>query len=141
MSKTAEKEGVSLSVDAAEGLPLLKIDKDRITQVLTNLVNNALKYAPGKPVVIKTSKQINTVTVSVIDSGEGIKEEDIDKLFQTFSQLKKGKERKTGSTGLGLAISKKIIEQHNGKIWVESAPEKGCAFSFLLPIEERRQRV
>jgi PAS domain S-box-containing protein len=141
MSKVAEKENVQLSVEPALDLPALQIDKDRIIQVLTNLVNNALKYAPGNPVVIKTSKQVNTVTVSVIDHGEGIKEEDTDKLFQTFSQLKKGKERKTGSTGLGLAISKKIIEQHNGKIWVESAPGKGCTFSFLLPIAERRKRA
>jgi len=140
MSKVAEKEGVSLSENITRDLPLIKMDKDRITQVLTNLVNNAIKYAPGKPVVIKTSKQANTVTVSVVDHGEGIKEEDLDKLFQTFSQLKRGKERKTGSTGLGLAISKKIIEQHNGKIWVESTPGQGAAFSFLLPIAERRRR-
>ena len=140
MSKMAEKEGVRLSEEEAQDLPMIKMDKDRIIQVLTNLVNNAIKYAPGKPVIIKTSKQLNTVTVSVVDHGDGIKDEDLDKLFQTFSQLKKGKERKTGSTGLGLAISKKIIEQHSGKIWVESTPGGGSTFSFLLPIAERRKR-
>ncbi len=140
MKQVAEKEGVSLSVDAGMDLPAIRFDKDRIIQVLTNLVNNAIKYAPGKPVVIETSRQKNTVTVTVVDHGDGIKEEDLDKLFQTFSQLQKGKERKTGSTGLGLAICKKIIEQHSGKIWVESEPGRGSRFAFLLPIEERRKR-
>jgi len=140
MKHVAEKEGVMLVVEPGMDLPVVKFDKDRITQVLTNLVNNAIKYAPGKPVLIETSRQKNTVAVAVVDQGDGIKEEDMDKLFQTFSQLQKGKERKTGSTGLGLAICKKIIEQHSGKIWVESQFGKGSKFIFLLPIEERRKR-
>jgi len=87
----------------------------------------------------------NFIKVSVQDTGPGIKEEDIPKLFQEFTQLKEGIERKTGSTGLGLAISKQIIEIHKGKIWAESPPAgeagefgKGTSFNFVLPVKERR---
>ncbi len=140
MATTAEKEKTEITLDLQEDLPMIHMDCDRITQVLTNLVSNAIKYAGGKPITIKTQQKNNTVKVSIIDQGEGIKEEDFDKLFQSFSQLKKGKERKTGSTGLGLVISKRIVEGHGGKIWVESKFGKGSVFSFVLPIKERRGR-
>ncbi len=139
MEKIAQKDGCELKTELDETIPEINMDHDRVTQVVTNLVNNAIKYAAGKPITIKTSHQGNTIQVSVIDQGEGIKEDDFEKLFQTFSQLKKGKERKTGSTGLGLAISKKIVESHGGKIWVESEYGKGSSFSFLIPVEERRK--
>ncbi|MDP8266878.1 MAG: PAS domain S-box protein [Candidatus Aceula meridiana] len=140
MDKVAKKENVELKADIQENLPQVGFDHDRITQVVTNLVSNAVKYASGKPVTLQARQEGNTIKVSVIDQGDGIKEEDFSKLFQTFSQLKKGKERKTGSTGLGLAISKKIVEEHGGKIWVESKEGEGSIFSFILPIEERRKK-
>ena len=140
MEKVAQKEGADLKLDLDGSLPKVSMDRDRVTQVVTNLLSNAIKYAGGKPITMKTLHEHNTVQISIVDQGEGIKEEDFDRLFQTFGQLKKGKERKTGSTGLGLAISKKIVEGHGGRIWVESEHGKGSAFSFLLPIKERRKR-
>ena len=120
-------------------MPRVNIDVDRITQVLTNLVSNSFKFTEGGKVTISTSNSDNKVQIQVSDTGCGIKEEDLPKLFRKFEQLASGGERKTGGTGLGLAICKEIIEQHGGKIWVESEFEKGSTFQFVLPIKERRR--
>ncbi len=87
---------------------------------------------------VTTGKGNNTIQVSVKDTGLGVKEEDMPLLFQKFSQLEHGLERKAGGSGLGLTISKEIIEIHKGKIWAESKFGEGSTFSFLLPIKERR---
>ena len=79
----------------------------------------------------------NTIQVSVKDQGIGIKEEDLDKLFHSFSQISSGLGRQTGGTGLGLALCKKIIEHHRGKVGVQSAHGQGSTFYFILPILDR----
>lgn len=120
-----------------ESIPMVKFDKDKITQVLTNLVSNAIKFTLNGSVSIITSKGPNTIQVTVKDTGPGVKEEDLDKLFQYFEQIGDIKQRR-GGTGLGLAICKEIITMHNGKIWVESQHGQGTSFHFVLPIVERR---
>jgi len=140
MRPVAEEKKLEFSTRLAENLEQVKCDRDRITQVLTNLVNNAIKFMDKGAIIISTQKKENAVVVSVKDTGKGVKQEDMDKLFQDFSQLGSGKDRKTGSTGLGLAISKKIIQQHGGQIWAESVYGKGSAFSFLLPIKAKTGR-
>jgi signal transduction histidine kinase len=129
-----KKKGLAFDLRLCGDLPRLKFDKDKITQVLTNLVNNAFKFTDKGGVTIITSKGDNFVQVAVKDTGPGIKEEDLPKLFQQFIQL----QRNVGGTGLGLSISKKLIEAHRGKIWAESEFGKGTTFYFLLPIKERR---
>ncbi len=141
MSVVASSKGLLLKLDLQEGLPKIKFDRDKITQVLTNLVNNAIKFTKEGQVTISVKTGNNIVQVSVRDTGPGIRGEDLAKLFQKFVQLESLSDRKTGGTGLGLAISKDIIEDHRGKIWAESESGKGSVFSFILPIEERRRAV
>jgi signal transduction histidine kinase len=134
----AEKKGLKIETRLEEDLPPLRLDKDRIEQVLINLVNNAVKFCDKGKIVVGTVRQDNTVRVWVQDEGIGISAEGIGRLFESFSQLSSGTERKTGGSGLGLAISKKIVELHEGKIGVESEVGKGSTFYFVLPVVERR---
>ena len=108
-------------------------DHDRIKQVLINLVSNALKFSPEtEPVVIKVVPAEGEVCVSVTDSGPGMTEEEIARLFQRFSRIARTGSSQPGS-GLGLYVSKVLVEKHGGRIWVESKPEQGSTFSFVLP--------
>jgi signal transduction histidine kinase len=112
-------------------------DKDRIGQVLTNLLTNAIKYSPvsGK-IKIQINKKKNTLVVCVTDSGIGISQEDRDKVFDRFYQVdRKGTEGAAG-LGIGLYVSKQIIQLHKGKIWVNSEVGRGSAFFFTLPLKE-----
>ncbi len=138
MSSVAEGKGLRLVVDVDKTLPRVPLDRDRILQVLTNLISNAVKFTEKGAVTITTARSENVVRVSVEDTGIGIKEEDLPRLFKEFGQLATGKERDTGSSGLGLIISKEIIEKHNGRIWVESEYGRGTSFIFVIPINERR---
>ena len=98
------------------------------------MVNNALKFTEKGGITISTSRGDNFIQVTVKDTGFGIEEENMPKLFQQFTQLR----RKMGGTGLGLSICKQIIEAHKGKIWAESEFGKGSSFNFIIPIKERR---
>ncbi len=134
MASSAKNVGLELLLELDSSLPRCSFDSDKITQVLTNLVTNALKFTEKGTITIKTTKTEDEVQVSVSDTGYGIRKEDTPKLFNRFEQLGNGGDRKTGGTGLGLAISKEIIERHGGKICVESNPGKGSKFTFTLPI-------
>jgi len=134
MVSLSEKKGLELAIDLEDNLPAIKFDRDRITQVLDNILNNAIKFTEKGSVTIITRKKDNFIQVSVEDTGSGIRREDITKLFTRFEQLEKGIERKPGGAGLGLAISKEIVEMHKGKIWVESEFGRGSTFYFTLPV-------
>ena len=138
-SLEAKNKGLELSVELEDGLPLIFLDTDKIVQVLTNFVSNALKFTEKGKVTLKTRRLAqDAIRVSVEDQGIGINGEDIPKLFKPFSQLAKANERKSGSTGLGLAICKQIIEaHHNGEIGVESVFGQGATFYFVLPIKRK----
>lgn len=125
---------VELKVVLGADIPKLRFNRDKMSQVLTNLINNALKFTEKGLVELSTARTGDKVRVSVRDSGMGIKPEDMDKLFKSFSQTDTGLGRKTGGTGLGLAISQKIVEAHGGRIWAESEYGKGSAFIFELPL-------
>ena len=105
---------------------------------MSNLVGNTIMFTDHGSVSLSTSVAGNTVLVSVTDTGIGISAESLGHLFQPFSQVASGNNRKVGSTGLGLAISRKIIQQHGGRIWADSRPGQGSTFAFCLPIVERR---
>ena len=140
MTLAAKDIGVNLLLELDDRLPKVKFDSDKITQVLTNLVDNAVKFTEKGNIVIKTSEKNGMVHVSVSDTGCGIKKKDLSRLFTMFEQLSTGGEKKTGGTGLGLAICKGIIERHNGKIWVDSVFGKGSKFTFTLPIRVMSKR-
>ena len=136
----AQKKGLEITTQLAKGLPLINCDRDKVVQVISNFLNNAIKFSEKGRITIKTETSGNIIRVAVQDEGPGIKEEDFSKLFQSFSQLLAGGARRTGGSGLGLAISKNIIEAHQGKIGVESTFGKGSTFYFILPIKERRSQ-
>jgi len=135
MAITVKKNGVDFRIALDNSLPRVTFDSDKMIQVLTNLVSNAMKFTEKGSITIATRKIENSIRVSVSDTGCGMKQEDLPKLFQQFQQLSSSGGRKTGGTGLGLAISKDIVEKHGGRIWVESEVGKGTTFHFLLPIK------
>ena len=137
-SLAAEKK-LSLKVQLASDLPPAVGDERRLTQVLLNLVGNAIKFTDTGEVVIKASANNGSFDVSVQDTGPGISASDQAKLFQEFQQADNSITRKKGGTGLGLAISKRIIEMHGGRIWIESVVGQGSTFSFTLPVRVERQ--
>jgi len=132
----AEEKGIYLKAELESNLPRMKFDSDRIIQVLTNLITNALKFTEsgGISIISTYQPQEQNIKVIVRDTGPGMKEEDLSKLFEKFQQLGGMNQRKTGGSGLGLAISKEIVTQHRGKIWVESELGKGSDFIFTIPI-------
>ena len=129
------RKGLELKSDLAGGLPFVWCDRDRLTEVITNLLNNALKFTEHGCVRVKTYLDERWVHVSVQDQGIGIREEDCPRLFQSFSQIGDETNHKLGGTGLGLAISKRIMDRHRGRIQVQSVYRQGATFSFSLPIQ------
>jgi len=118
------------------GLPRLYADKIRISEVISNLVENAAKFsAQGSCITIKAKPSKNEIILSVKDEGEGISSEDMPRVFDRFFQAERVVSGKTRGTGLGLAVCKGIVEAHNGKIWVESQFGKGSKFSLSLPVK------
>ncbi len=134
----AEKK-LAFKVDVPQDLPSGRADERRLTQVLLNLVGNAIKFTDQGEVLIKASQSNGSFNLSVCDTGPGISETDQKKLFQEFQQADNSTTKKKGGTGLGLAISKRIIEMHGGRIWVESAAGRGSTFSFTLPVRAEQQ--
>jgi PAS domain S-box-containing protein len=120
--------------DLDDKLPLIVADKSRLEQVMINLITNAIKFTNNGSITCKVSKQDNGIVVSVIDTGMGIDEEELKRIFEKFGQTGKDIAGKPKGTGLGLFICKQIVNQHGGKIWVESKLGKGSNFSFSLPI-------
>jgi signal transduction histidine kinase len=135
----ATDKKLTFKVEVAPQLPPGRGDGRRLTQVLINLVGNAIKFTDTGEVAIKAEANNGSFHVSVRDTGPGISAADQAKLFQEFQQADNAITRKKGGTGLGLAISKRIIEMHGGKIWVESQPGKGSTFAFTLPVIVERQ--
>ncbi|MFH1791728.1 MAG: PAS domain S-box protein [Candidatus Omnitrophota bacterium] len=133
----AARKNITLAIESEEGLPVVTCDRDRITQVIINIVMNAFKFAPeGGRVEVSCKAYLKKngnsyVMVSVKDNGPGIKQDEAMALFDRFKQI--AMPERVQGTGLGLAISKAIIEMHKGAIWVESEPGRGSAFNFILP--------
>ena len=135
----ALEKKVALNVELAPDLPAGRGDERRITQVLLNLVGNAIKFTDQGEVAIKASSADGSFQVAVHDTGPGISKADQAKLFQQFQQADNSITKRKGGTGLGLAISKHIVEMHGGRIWLESAPAQGSTFSFTLPVQVEQQ--
>lgn len=154
LSEVAKEHGLTLLAEETENLPDITADSQRLEQVLTNLVSNAIKFTPeGKTITIKTElinaadikchpyfeediKKLNGdyIMVSVIDEGIGIAEKDLLHAFDKFAQLENSLSRKVGGSGLGLPIAKQLLEAHQGTIWCDSTPDVGSAFHFVVPV-------
>jgi len=134
----ANMKGSSMDVHVEGSAGVVDADPMRIAQVVTNLLGNAIKFSQEKGRIEVWARGTEAeVTIFVRDFGKGIGKRDISRLFQRFAQLDSSTTRKAGGTGLGLVISKGIVEQHGGRIWVESEIGKGSTFYFSIP----RQRV
>lgn len=153
LSILAKEKGLELITDESENLPEIYADSQRLEQVLTNLVSNAIKFTPdGKKITITTRLQNaedievhpyfqdeiaklngHYIVVSVKDEGIGIAEKDLLHAFDKFAQIENSLSRKVGGSGLGLPIAKQLLEAHNGAIWCNSKLEQGSEFSFAIP--------
>jgi signal transduction histidine kinase len=128
-----------VKVSVAPGLPDVVVDEQKVHQVLSNLVSNAIKFSPGAANVFLSATVDGAVAeIRVLDEGIGIPKEKIGNLFQMFYRVDNDEARSIGGTGLGLTIVKRIVEGHGGEVRVESAPGRGSTFSILLPVHGRR---
>lgn len=150
----AKEHEIIFKAEEQDNLPDIYADSQRLGQVLTNLVSNAIKFTPkGKNITIKSElknsvdivtnsyfeeeiKQLNGnyIIVSVIDEGIGIKQENLLKAFDKFTQIENSLSRKVGGTGLGLPIARQLVKAHRGAIWCDSTEDKGSSFHFALPV-------
>jgi signal transduction histidine kinase len=130
----ATEKKIALKIDVSKDLPPARGDERRLTQVLLNLVGNAIKFTDRGEVAVRASATNGSLTIAVRDTGPGIPEADQAKIFDEFQQADSSVTKKKGGTGLGLSISKRIIEMHGGKIGVESHPGQGSTFSITLPL-------
>lgn len=131
----ARGQGLTLETKLEEPLPLILADRNRMEQVIANIVSNAIKYnRPGGTVTLSAFSREDKVVIKVQDTGIGIPQEDIPRLFERFYRVDKARSRERGGTGLGLAIAKEIVEQHQGTIGVESQLDAGTTVTITLPV-------
>src|SRR4029450_3611054 len=123
-----------LKTDITTRLPVGLGDEQRLTQVLLNLVGNAIKFTDAGEVRITATAVDGHFTVAVTDTGPGIPPEELKRVFEEFHQIDNSNTKAKGGTGLGLAIAKQIVEMHGGRIWVESTLGKGATFQMEVPI-------
>jgi signal transduction histidine kinase len=134
----AEAKSIDLQLEFSEEATLsTMLDRGKVKQVLSNLVHNAIKFTDaGGSVTISASGKDNWIEVQVIDTGVGIPESDLNKIFDRFYQVDSSLTRKVGGTGIGLNIAKEYVERHEGRIWAESELGHGSTFVFTLPKKE-----
>ena len=134
LQAATEQHRLTTQLDRA--LPIVSGDADRLVQVISNLLTNAIKYSPdGGEILVKTQAEEGSVHVSVIDHGIGIAPEFVGRLFGRYERFESNRTSQVVGTGLGLAITRQIVELHGGKIWVESKPGEGSNFQFTLPVQ------
>jgi len=135
-----EEKGINLQIAINETLPVIIADYDKLLRVMVNLLSNAIKFTPPAGHIEIRANVVDTTTiqVSVSDTGEGIPENYLDRIFDKFIQVESRKAGRNLSTGLGLTFCKLVLEAHQGKIWVESALGKGSTFYFSLPLQTER---
>ena len=158
LSGLAKEKGLNLIAEETENLPEIFADEQRLEQVLTNLVSNAIKFTPeGKTITVRShiadAKQLTAndcfkddlnklsgqyIVVCVEDEGIGIAEKDLLRAFDKFAQIENSLSRKVGGSGLGLPIAKQLLEAHQGTIWCDSELEKGSKFYFAIPVAEAK---
>ena len=136
LGRQFEEKNIQFEIDIEPNLPDINVDKDRIIQVLTNLVGNALQYTPsGGKVTLLVRREPSDLLFSVTDSGIGISADQIPLIFNRFYRTDKSRTRTSGGSGIGLTIARALVKAHQGKIWAVSMGEgKGSTFSFQIPL-------
>jgi len=130
----ATAKGLDLNTDISSQEFVVNADKDRIVQVLTNLIGNAVKFIPtGCQINVTVKDRSEHIEIAVTDNGPGLSKEDMEKIFDRFVQARNLTGTAQHGTGLGLTIAKELVQMHKGRIWVESTPGHGCSFYFTLP--------
>jgi signal transduction histidine kinase len=135
----ASTKKLGFRIEVPPDLPRARGDDRRLTQVLLNLVGNAIKFTDSGEVAINACAANGAYTIAVRDTGPGISEADQVKIFHEFQQADNSQTKTKGGTGLGLSIAKRIVEMHGGRLWVESSPGKGSTFSFTVPLRVEQQ--
>jgi two-component system phosphate regulon sensor histidine kinase PhoR len=131
----AERQGVTVAVEAPDAVPVVRGDAERLGQALLNLLHNAVKYSgPGSTVTVRVAPTESRVVVAVEDHGQGIPRLDLPRIFERFYKVDRARSRVAGGTGLGLSIARHIVEAHGGRIWAESEEGVGSTFSFAIPV-------
>ena len=136
----AEEKQLALQFVLPPDLPVGRGDERRLTQVLLNLVGNAIKFTDSGRVTVAVALAGDAFKVSVSDTGAGIAAENQQKIFEEFKQVDDSSTRKAGGTGLGLAIARRIVEMHEGRMWVESTLGEGSTFHFTVPVRVERRK-
>ena len=140
----ADGKSIQLKMEVKEDLSPVYADREKVEQILTNLLGNAIKFTPEGGEISVSAKPFeengDMVAVSVTDSGIGIPEDQLDKVFEKFHQVEDSLRRSITGTGLGLAITKGLVEVHHGRIWAESEVGKGSIFTFTLPVSRGEKR-
>ena len=135
----ASSKRLAFRTDIPGDLPPAHGDDRRLSQVLLNLVGNAIKFTDTGEVAVKAAASNGSYTISVSDTGPGIAVEDQAKIFEEFQQADNSQTKTKGGTGLGLSIARRIVEMHGGRLWVESSPGHGATFSFTVPLRVERE--
>ncbi|MBT2638725.1 MULTISPECIES: cell wall metabolism sensor histidine kinase WalK [unclassified Bacillus (in: firmicutes)] len=131
-----KEQNVSFKREITEDAIFVEIDEDKITQVLDNIISNAMKYSPeGGTITFRVKELDDQIVASISDEGVGIPKDNLDKIFDRFYRVDKARTRKLGGTGLGLAIAKEMVNAHGGRIWAESVEGKGTTVQFTLPYD------
>jgi histidine kinase len=130
-----EAKGVELVAEVQPNLPIIQADRERIEQVLINLLGNGLQYTPaGGRVAVTVAPQNGSLRFAVQDTGVGLAPADLERVFQRFFRVDKSRARSSGGSGIGLTIAQHLVEAHRGRIWAESSGEnRGSTFYFSLP--------
>jgi signal transduction histidine kinase len=132
----AEEQQVTLQLDVSEGLPVVSVDRERMAQVLTNLLSNALRYtASGGSVTLRARAQGDDVQLVISDTGSGIAEDQLQSIFERFYRVEESRYQSQGESGLGLAIAKSLVEAHHGTIAAESRVGVGTSITVTLPTQ------
>ena len=135
----ANSKKLAFTIEVPPNLPPARGDDRRLSQVLLNLVGNAIKFTDKGEVAIRASAANGSYTIAVRDTGPGIAAEDQAKIFEEFQQADNSQTKSKGGTGLGLSIAKRIVELHGGRLWVESSPGNGATFSFTVPLRVEQE--
>ncbi|WP_423408627.1 cell wall metabolism sensor histidine kinase WalK [Heyndrickxia sp. MSNUG] len=131
-----KNQNVTFVREIPEDAMFVEVDEDKITQVLYNIISNAMKYSPeGGTITFRTKEMEDKITISISDEGVGIPKDNLDKIFDRFYRVDKARTRKLGGTGLGLAIAKEMVNAHGGRIWADSVEGKGTTIYFTLPYD------
>jgi len=135
INNQAQAKSISLKINIPQDLPKIKADETRFAQVMINLLDNAIKYSSeGAAVIISAKAADGVLQIDISDSGMGISEEDLPRIFERFYRVDKARSRELGGTGLGLSIVKHIVSVHGGQVWVKSELGRGSTFSFTIPL-------